>query len=103
MASRSRDIEGARLDFRLRGGQRTSGSQRRVEGERRCLLQERGSGGQATARMRPPGRVFELGGDFVIRPGGGLRPVPGTPVRVQLLIGDLSQGPVRFLPVQGWR
>jgi hypothetical protein len=49
--------------------------------------------GQAAARLRPAGRAFELGGDVLIRPGGGLRPVPGAPVGIESAIGRPPPAP----------
>ena len=74
---------------------------RRVQRQRGGLLQERGRRGQAAARLRPAGRAFELGGDVLVRPGCGLRPVPGPPVGIELRIGGLGQGPVRLPPLLG--
>jgi hypothetical protein len=90
-------IEGTRVMLGLRRGQRPPGPSRRIRRQRRGPLQERRRGGQAAACLRPPGRALQLRGDTLIRPGGGLRPVPGAAVRIDRRIGGLGQGPVNLL------
>ena len=71
----------------------------RVGGQQRRTLTERGRGGQAAAALRPARAAFQLRGDLLIGPGRGLRPVPGTPVGIQLRVGGRRQRAVCLLPV----
>ena len=105
MASSSRGgVEGARLDLDPRGGQRQPRPARRVEGQRRGPLQE--CGRCAPGRRGPgarPADAFQLRGDVFVRPGRGLRPVPGPAVGIDPRIGDLRQRAVHLLLFPGRR
>lgn len=94
-----RHVESTCLDRGPRGVQGPAGPPCRVEREQRRLLQERGCRGRAAACPGPPSRVFEFGGDVLVRSRGGLRAVPGTPVGIEPRIGGLGQGAVRGLSV----
>src|SRR5260370_927089 len=48
---------------------------------------ERWGRGHAAAGLGPPGRTLKLRGDLLIRPGRGLRPVPGPAIRIGLRVG----------------
>jgi len=92
-------IEGTLIVLDLRRGEHPLRPAGRVGCQQCRTLQERRRGGEAAAVLGPARRAFQLRGDLFIRPGGGLRPVPGTPVRVQLRIGGLRQRAVYLLPV----
>ena len=71
---------------------RRSGSAR----QHHRALEERRGRGQAAAGLRPAGRALEFGRDLLVRPGRGLGPVPGPPVRVRHRIGHLRQRAVHL-------
>ena len=80
----SGSIEGARLDLETGSGQRPPGPSPRVEGKRRGGASRNAAAApRATARLRPGGRAFQLRGDILVRPGRGLRPVPGPAVGIE--------------------
>ena len=87
------------LDLGLGRGQRPSGPPRRVAGQQRRALQERGRRGYPAARLRPARRPFELGGNVLVLIGRGLRQMPGPPVRIKLRVGHLGQRRVQLLPL----
>ena len=69
---------------------------RRVGGQQRRALQERGRRSQAPAGLRPPGRALQLAGDLLIGARRGLGPVPGAAVGIEPRIGDLRQHAVHL-------
>ena len=79
------------------------GVPRRIGGQQHRSLQERRGRGQPAAGLRPPGRPLQLRRDLLIRPGRGLGPVPGPPVRIGLRVGHLRQRRVQLLPLGEWR
>ncbi len=62
-------------------------------------LQKRRRGGQPAAGAGPAGRTLQLRGGVLISAHHRLRAVPGTPVRIDLLVGDGGQRAVRPAPV----
>ena len=84
--------ERSALEARLRGGQRALGAPSRVDRELRGANEESGRGAHPSARLRPAGGAFELGGNLLVGPCGGRRQMPGAAVRVGLAIGRLRQG-----------
>ena len=89
--------ERAGLHAGHRRGQDALGVPGRIGGQRHRTLQERGGRGQPAAGLRPPGRPLQLRSDLLIRPGRGLGPVPGPPVRIGLRVGHLRQRGVQLL------
>ena len=67
------------------------GAEPGVTRERHGALEERRCRGQPAASLGTPGRALELGGHRVVRPGGGLRPMPRAPVRIDGGVGLLRQ------------
>ena len=98
-----RRAERARLKFSVRGGQRPPGPPGRVRGQDHPPFEERGRRGQPAPCPRPAGRALQLPGNVFVRLRGGLRPVPGAAIRIQLRIGDLCQRPVCGLPILSGR
>ena len=92
-----RRVERAGLEAGLRRGQGALRPPSGVESQRDRALQERGGGGDPAASLRPAGRALQLGGDLLVRPGGGLGPVPGATVRIKRRIGGLGQGAMHLL------
>ena len=90
--------ERARLHVDLRCFQRALGSSPRVRRQRGRTFQERGGGGQAAAGLRPPGGLFQFGGDLLVRLGRRFGQVPGPPVRVSAGVADRGQGGMRMAP-----
>ena len=65
--------------------------------QHRRALEERGSGGQAPARLGSAGRALELLRDILVGSRRSLGPVPGAAVGIDLRIGDLRQRPMDVL------
>jgi len=63
------------------------------------LLQEDLRLREAPARLRAVGRALQLGGQFLIRLGCRLSPVPRDPLRPGLRIGCLGQYTVHGAPI----
>jgi hypothetical protein len=86
---------------------RAAASRRRAAsalgGELGRAVEERGCGGDASARQRATGRALELLGDLLVGRGRRLREVPGAPVRVELRIGGLGERGVRPAAVRHGR
>ena len=95
-----RRVERAGLETRLRRGQDTFGVPPSVGGQQHRPLQERRGRSQPAAGLRPPGRPLQLRRDLLIRPGYGLGPVPGAPVRIRDRVGHLGQRRVQLPPVR---
>ena len=91
--------ERAGLHAGHRRGQDALGETGRIGGQRHRTLQERGGRGQPAAGLRPPGRPLQLRSDLLIRPGRGLGPVPGPPVRIGRRVGHLGQRGVHLPPL----
>ncbi len=66
----------------------------RVLRQRDGSLQERGRGGEATARLGSASRLLERNGDRLVRSGRGCRQMPRSTVRVGVPVGRLRQGQV---------
>ncbi len=75
----------------------------RVGGQQRRTLAERGRGGKSAAALRPAGRALQLRRGVLVRPGGGVGPVPGAAVGIDRRIGGLGQGAVHLLFLPGRR
>ena len=70
-----------------------------VERQRRGALEERGGRCQPAARTRTRGRLLQLVGDVLVGPDGGVRPMPGPAIRIELGIGGGRQRPMRGAPL----
>ena len=72
-----------------------------VRGERRRAVQERGRGGEASARLGPLGGALEIAGDLLVGAERRPRAVPGAPVGVELRVDGLGQRGVQCLALAG--
>ncbi len=84
-------VERPGLVLRLCRRQRPLRTPDRVRRQRRGAIEERGSGGQAAARLRAAGGSLELAGDGLIRAGCRLGEMPGAPVRIDPRVGRFCQ------------
>jgi hypothetical protein len=82
-----RVIERAGAEFRLGGSQRALRAPRRVGGQRDGALEECRGGAETAARLCSVCGTFQFRRHLLVRPGRGLRPVPGAAIRVDLRIG----------------
>ena len=98
-----RGLGGAGLVLGLRRGERALGAPRGIDRQRRRALEEGGRGGQSAAGLGAVGRALELGGDVLVRSGGGLRAMPGAAIGIELRIGRLGERVVHVAPFGGRR
>jgi hypothetical protein len=75
-------IERPSLEARLRRGERTLCTSRRVRCQGHGALQERGLSGDSAASLCPASRTLKFGGDFLARSRCCSSAMPGTPIRV---------------------
>ena len=60
-----------------------------------------GGSSDSSASLGPPGRVLELGSDFLVGPGRGSGAMPGAPVRILLGVRGLGKRQMYSPPVLG--
>ncbi len=89
----------ARLQLRLRGGERTHSSTRGIGSQLGRPLQEGGGRRNAAAALRPAGRALQLIRHPLVGPGRRLGTVPGASIGIGLLIGRLGQRSMHLLAV----
>ena len=98
-----RRVELSCLKAQLRRGERALRSPTWVGCQSDGALQERGSGGDASARLRAAGGSFQLTRDRLVGCGGGRGQMPCPTVWINLPIGRLCQCEVHTPALIGWR
>ena len=98
-----RRVELSCLKAQLRRGERTLRSPTWVGCQSDGALQERGSGGDASARLRAAGGSFQLTRDRLVGCGGGRGQMPCPTVWINFPIGRLGQCEVHTPALIDWR
>ena len=96
-------VESAGIAFRFGACEQALRTVSGFRRQDRRSLEERGRRGEAPARMRSAGRALELLGDVLVGPRGGLGPVPGAAIGIDLRISDIRQCAVHRMPFLGRR
>lgn len=92
-------IEGARSERRLRGGQGSSCTTRRVGRQRDSAFEKGRSRSETPACLRSRRRALELIGNVLIGLRGRLGAMPGAPIRIPSRVGCCGEGAVDLAPV----
>jgi hypothetical protein len=91
-------IEVARVALRGGGCEKALRAMRALGCEGGGPLEEGRAGRQPAARLRPSGRALELGRHLLVGARRRLRPVPGSPIGVEIRVGRLGERVVRLSP-----